>query len=49
MLLSYPLAGLLKRVPDAKPAYKNLFITSYVHRLPRTYWRRDLGNLGPKS
>ncbi|KAI9746577.1 MAG: lysophospholipid acyltransferase [Claussenomyces sp. TS43310] len=25
-LLSYPLAGLLKRVPDAKPAYKNLFI-----------------------
>ncbi|KAH8600888.1 MBOAT, membrane-bound O-acyltransferase family-domain-containing protein [Bisporella sp. PMI_857] len=25
-LLSYPLAGLLKRVPDAKPALKNLFI-----------------------
>ncbi|KAI9847849.1 MAG: lysophospholipid acyltransferase [Sclerophora amabilis] len=25
-LLSYPLAGILKRVPDAKPAYKNLFI-----------------------
>ncbi|KAK1751651.1 MBOAT, membrane-bound O-acyltransferase family-domain-containing protein [Echria macrotheca] len=24
-LLSYPLAGLLKRVPDARPAYKNLF------------------------
>ncbi|TVY49908.1 Lysophospholipid acyltransferase [Lachnellula occidentalis] len=27
-LLSYPLAGLLKRVPDAKPALKNLFIIS---------------------
>ncbi|KAI9826824.1 MAG: lysophospholipid acyltransferase [Thelocarpon impressellum] len=25
-LLSYPLAGLLKRIPDARPAYKNLFI-----------------------
>ncbi|KAH8683048.1 MBOAT, membrane-bound O-acyltransferase family-domain-containing protein [Tricladium varicosporioides] len=25
-LLSYPLAGLLKRVPDQKPALKNLFI-----------------------
>ncbi|KAI0382655.1 MBOAT family protein [Hypomontagnella monticulosa] len=25
-LLSYPLAGLLKRVPDARPEYKNLFI-----------------------
>lgn len=25
-ILSYPLAGLLKRVPDARPAYKNLFI-----------------------
>ncbi|KAI1334190.1 MBOAT family protein [Xylariaceae sp. FL0016] len=25
-LLSYPLAGLLKRVPDAKPGLKNLFI-----------------------
>ncbi|KAI9751387.1 MAG: lysophospholipid acyltransferase [Lichina confinis] len=25
-LLSYPLAGLLKRVPDARPDYKNLFI-----------------------
>ncbi|PSS16791.1 hypothetical protein M430DRAFT_51133 [Amorphotheca resinae ATCC 22711] len=25
-LLSYPLAGLLKRVPDEKPALKNLFI-----------------------
>ncbi|KAI4601275.1 lysophospholipid acyltransferase [Pestalotiopsis sp. 9143b] len=25
-LLSYPLAGLLKRVPDAQPAYKNAFI-----------------------
>lgn len=24
-LLSYPLAGLLKRVPDVRPAYKNLF------------------------
>ncbi|KAI5855608.1 MBOAT family protein [Durotheca rogersii] len=27
-LLSYPLAGLLKRVPDARPEYKNLFIIS---------------------
>ncbi|AEO69311.1 uncharacterized protein THITE_2119570 [Thermothielavioides terrestris NRRL 8126] len=25
LLLSYPLAGILKRVPDARPAYKNLF------------------------
>lgn len=25
-LLSYPLAGLLKRVPDARPERKNLFI-----------------------
>jgi lysophospholipid acyltransferase len=25
ILVSYPLAGLLKRVPDARPAYKNLF------------------------
>ncbi|KAJ0116531.1 hypothetical protein J7T55_007511 [Diaporthe amygdali] len=25
ILLSYPLAGLLKRVPDTTPAYKNLF------------------------
>jgi lysophospholipid acyltransferase len=25
-LLSYPLAGLLKRIPDSKPALKNLFI-----------------------
>ncbi|KAI1115035.1 MBOAT family protein [Nemania sp. NC0429] len=27
-LLSYPLAGLLKRVPDNRPDYKNLFIIS---------------------
>lgn len=27
-LLSYPLAGLLKRVPDEKPALKNLFIVA---------------------
>ncbi|KAM7204026.1 MBOAT, membrane-bound O-acyltransferase family domain containing protein [Naviculisporaceae sp. PSN 640] len=27
-LLSYPLAGILKRVPDAKPEQKNLFILS---------------------
>jgi hypothetical protein len=25
-LLSSPVAGLLKRVPDARPAYKNLFV-----------------------
>lgn len=24
-LLSYPLAGLLKRVPDARPEYKNIY------------------------
>jgi hypothetical protein len=29
-LLSYPLAGLLKRVPDEKPALKNLFIIRSV-------------------
>ncbi len=28
-LISYPLAGLLKRVPDARPQYKNLFIIRY--------------------
>jgi hypothetical protein len=28
-LLSYPLAGLLKRVPDASPAKKNLFSIWY--------------------
>ncbi|KAI1420577.1 membrane-bound O-acyltransferase domain-containing protein 1 [Xylaria sp. FL1777] len=27
-LLSYPLAGLLKRIPDTRPDYKNLFIIS---------------------
>lgn len=29
-LLSYPLAGLLKRIPDAKPYQKNLFIVLCV-------------------
>lgn len=29
-LLSYPLAALLKRVPDEKPALKNLFIIGQV-------------------
>ena len=29
-LLSYPLAGLLKRVPDEKPYLKNLFIIAQV-------------------
>lgn len=29
-LLSYPLAALLKRVPDEKPALKNLFIITQV-------------------
>ncbi|KAK4157882.1 MBOAT, membrane-bound O-acyltransferase family-domain-containing protein, partial [Chaetomidium leptoderma] len=28
ILVSYPLAGVLKRVPDARPAYKNLFSIS---------------------
>ncbi|KAI0413713.1 membrane-bound O-acyltransferase domain-containing protein 1 [Xylaria grammica] len=27
-LLSYPLAGLLKRIPDGRPDYKNLFVIS---------------------
>ncbi|KAK8031209.1 hypothetical protein PG990_000943 [Apiospora arundinis] len=27
-LLSYPLAGILKRVPDARPAYKNIYSIS---------------------
>ena len=31
-LLSYPLAGLLKRVPDEKPALKNLFIIRLATR-----------------
>jgi len=29
-LLSYPLAGVLKRIPDSKPVYKNLFIVGLV-------------------
>lgn len=29
-LLSYPLAGALKRIPDAKPYQKNLFIIAYA-------------------
>lgn len=29
-LLSYPLAGLLKRIPDAKPYQKNIFIIAHV-------------------
>lgn len=29
-LLSYPLAGVLKRIPDAKPYQKNLFIIAYA-------------------
>jgi hypothetical protein len=32
-LLSYPLAGLLKRIPDSKPVYKNLFIVGFVTAL----------------
>lgn len=31
LLASYPLAGLLKRVPDARPEYKNLFNIGYEH------------------
>jgi hypothetical protein len=30
-LLSYPLAGVLKRIPDSKPVYKNLFIIGLVN------------------
>lgn len=36
-LLSYPFAGLLKRIPDSKPALKNLFIIGYVNYLNGTY------------
>lgn len=32
-LLSYPLAGLLKRIPDSQPIYKNLFIVGFVTAL----------------
>lgn len=30
-LLSYPLAGVLKRIPDARPYQKNLFIIAWVN------------------
>ena len=30
-LLSYPFAGALKRIPDAKPYQKNLFIIAYTN------------------
>ncbi|KAL6719604.1 Lysophospholipid acyltransferase [Lecanora helva] len=30
-LLSYPLAGALKRIPDAKPYQKNLFLIAYTN------------------
>ena len=30
--LSYPLAGLLKRIPDAKPYQKNYFIIAYAQK-----------------
>jgi len=30
LLLSYPLAGVLKRIPDGKPYQKNLFIIAYA-------------------
>lgn len=32
-LLSYPLAGILKRVPDARPAYKNIYSIRWVAEL----------------
>lgn len=31
-LLSYPLAGVLKRIPDTKPYQKNLFIIAYASK-----------------
>lgn len=31
ILISYPLAAVLKRIPDTKPALKNGFIIGYVH------------------
>jgi lysophospholipid acyltransferase len=38
-VLSYPLAGLLKRVPDAKPAWKNLFSIGQVFCISPLPWR----------
>ncbi len=35
-LLSYPLAGILKRIPDAKPYQKNLFTIGYAE----VWWAR---------
>lgn len=40
-ILSYPLCGVLKRIPDSKPAYKNLFIIGSVLR-HSIYSRADL-------
>lgn len=31
ILLSYPLAGVLKRLPDTEPAKKNIFMIGYDH------------------
>jgi lysophospholipid acyltransferase len=31
ILLSYPLAGVLKRLPDTEPAKKNLFMIGYAY------------------
>lgn len=36
-LLSYPLAGVLKRLPDNKPWQKNVFIIRYVSLYAASY------------
>jgi lysophospholipid acyltransferase len=33
-LLSYPLAGILKRIPDSQPWKKNVFIIGYAAHFP---------------
>lgn len=42
ILISYPLAAALKRIPDSKPAFKNLFITGYGVQYSREYTRDSL-------
>jgi len=41
ILLSYPFAGVLKRLPDAEPAKKNLFMIGYGTSLARMIGERD--------
>lgn len=41
ILLSYPFAGVLKRLPDAEPAKKNLFMIGYGALPARMIGERD--------